>query len=168
MFYAVTLIIAGFLIFGFVRRVPVFDCFISGAKKGMRVTAEIFPTLVGLITAVGMLRASGLLDDFCKLISPACQFLGIPDEIVPMALLRPVSGSGSTALLTSIFEQYSPDSLAGNIASVMAGSSETTFYAITVYYASVNISKTKYTLQCSLLADLAAAVFSVLTVHIMM
>lgn len=153
-------------IYGLVKKVPVFEAFVRGAKDGFRTIYNIAPTLIGLITAVTMLRECGVLDSLCKLFSLVTDVIGFPSELLPMALLRPVSGGGSTALLVGIYEDYGPDSFVGRCASVLAGSSETTFYAITVYYSAVSIKKTRHTLFASLMADLTAAVFSVLTVRL--
>ena len=160
----VTVII--FVLTGVIRKVPVFEAFCSGALKGLKTVLNIAPTLMGLITAVTMLRESGAIDALTALISPIAQKLGFPAEIVPVALLRPVSGGGSTALLIDIFKTSGPDSFAGKIVSVMAGSTETTFYAVTLYYSSVGVKKIRHTLLAGLAADLTAVIFSVLTVRL--
>lgn len=152
------------VLFGLIRRVPVFSTFVSGAKEGFQSAIEILPTLVGLVTAVTMLKASGALDLFSSFIAPVAEWIGLPPEVVPLALLRPVSGSGSIAILSNLFENYDPDSLIGRIASVMMGSTETTFYAIAVYYGAVGIKKTRHTIPAAVTADfisVAASVFAV-------
>ena len=151
---------------GIVRRVSVFEVFCQGALKGLKTILSIAPTLIGLITAVTMLRESGALDKLTEFITPFAEMLGFPAEIVPVAILRPVSGGGSTALLIDIFERLGPDSFAGQIVSVMAGSTETTFYAVTLYFGSVGVKKIRHTLIAGLAADLTAVIFSVLTVRI--
>lgn len=165
---AVPLAVVIFLIAGIVRKVGVFDAFLTGAKEGITTAISIAPAMVGLITAVTMLRESGILEALSQLVSPFVEKLGFPSEIVPVALLRPVSGSGATALILSVFEDFGPDSFAGKILSVMAGSTETTVYAIAVYYASVGIKKTRHTLLSGLCADFTAVVFSVLSVRLFM
>lgn len=160
--------IAVVLVFGLLKRVPLFDSFISGATDGMRTLAKIAPTLVGLIVAVDMLKASGAMELLCNAVTPLADTLGFPKEIVPMILLRPISGGGSTALLTGIYKDYGPDSFAGQVASVLAGSTETTFYAIAVYYGSVKVKKIRHTLIAALSADFTAAVMAVLTVKLML
>ncbi len=162
----VPLVAVAFIIFGLVKKVGVFDAFLTGAKEGLHTAYMIAPTLVGLITAVTMLRASGAIDMLTQFITPLAEKLGFPAEIVPVAVLRPISGGGSTALLVGILEKFGPDSFAGRIVSVMAGSTETTFYAIAVYYGSVGIKKTRHTLFAGLCADFTAVVFSVLTVRL--
>ena len=162
----VPLVVVVFIVFGMVKKVGVFDAFLVGAKEGLHTAYLIAPTLVGLITAVTMLKASGATDMLTKVLTPFAERLGFPAQIVPVALLRPVSGGGSTALILGIFEKWGPDSFAGKIVSVMAGSTETTFYAIAVYYGAVGIKKTRHTLLAGLCADFTAVVFSVISVRL--
>lgn len=154
------------VVFGLIKRVPVFDIFLKGAKEGMQILYSIAPTIIGLVFAVDLLRSSGAIDAICNSIEPVADYLGFPKEIVPMVLLRPVSGSGSTALLTSLYEQCGPDSFAGRVASVLAGSSETTFYAIAMYFGCIKVKKIRHTLFAAIIADITAAVMSVLTVRL--
>lgn len=153
------------VIFGLIKKVPVFDVFTAGAKEGVRLLYNIAPTIMGLVFAVDLLQSSGAIDAVCGFIQPAAEFLGFPKEIVPMALLRPVSGSGSTALLTALYKSCGPDSFAGRVASVLAGSSETTFYAVAMYFGCIRVKKTRHTLFAAITADLTAAVMSVITVR---
>lgn len=154
------------VVFGLIKKVPVFDIFLKGAKEGIQILYNIAPTIIGLVFAVDLLRSSGAIDAICNFIEPAADFLGFPKEIVPMVLLRPVSGSGSTALLTSLYEQCGPDSFAGRVASVLAGSSETTFYAIAMYFGCIKVKKIRHTLFAAIIADITAAFMSVLTVRL--
>lgn len=154
------------VVFGLIKRVPVFDIFLKGAKEGMQILYSIAPTIIGLVFAVDLLRSSGAIDAICNFIEPVADYLGFPKEIVPIVLLRPVSGSGSTALLTSLYEQCGPDSFAGRVASVLAGSSETTFYAIAMYFGCIKVKKIRHTLFAAIIADITAAVMSVLTVRL--
>ena len=154
------------VVFGLIKRVPVFDIFLKGAKEGIQILYNIAPTIIGLVFAVDLLRSSGAINAICNFIEPAADYLGFPKEIVPMVLLRPVSGSGSTALLTSLYEQCGPDSFAGRVASVLAGSSETTFYAIAMYFGCIKVKKIRHTLFAAIIADITAAVMSVLTVRL--
>lgn len=154
------------VIFGLFKRIPVFDVFLKGAKEGITLLYNIAPTIIGLVFAIDLLRSSGAVDAICNIISPVAEFMGFPKEIIPMVLLRPVSGSGSTALLTSLYQDCGPDSFAGRVASVLAGSSETTFYAITMYYGCIKVKNTRHTLFSALMADLTAAVMSIITVRI--
>ncbi len=153
------------VIYGLIKKVPVFDTFLKGAKEGIRLIYSIAPTIMGLIFAVDLLRSSGAMNQICTFVEPIAQAMGFPKEIVPMVLLRPISGSGSTALLTSIYQDCGPDSFAGRVASVIAGSSETTFYAIAMYFGSIRVKKIRHTLVAALAADFMAAVMSVITVR---
>lgn len=151
---------------GLLRRVNVYDAFVEGAKDGLVTLFKIFPSLLGLITSVAMLRASGALDLLCSFLKPITSALGVPSEVVPLMLMRPVSGSGALAVVTDIFKNLSPDSFAGLCASVMMGSTETTFYTIAVYYGSVGITKIRHTLKAALIADLVGMIGSVLAVRL--
>ena len=154
------------IIFGLIKRVPVFDCFLEGAKEGFLTLYRIAPTILGLVFAVGLLRSSGAIDVICTALSPFADAVGFPVEVVPMALLRPVSGGGSTALLISVFEDCGPDSFAGRVASVLAGSSETTFFAITMYFGSVGVKRIRHTVIAAVAADLTAMIMSAALVRL--
>ena len=154
------------VLFGLIKRVPVFDIFLKGAKEGILLLYSIAPTIMGLIFAIDLLKSSGAVDAICNFIKPTAQFLGFPPEIVPLALLRPVSGGGSTALLTSLYQDCGPDSFAGRVASVLAVSSETSFYAIAMYYGCIKVKKIRHTLFAALMADFTAVVMSVIFVRI--
>jgi len=158
--YAAPLLIAAIILSGLIRRVPLFDTFTEGAWDGMRSLARILPSLVGLVTAVQMLQASGAVDTLTVWLSGAAHFLHLPAEVVPLVLLRPVSGSGSIALLNTVLADNGPDSPAGRVASVMLGSSETTFYAVTVYFGAVKTKRIGHTILAALVADVAAALLS--------
>ncbi|MBQ1454159.1 MAG: spore maturation protein, partial [Ruminococcus sp.] len=154
------------IIFGLIKRVPVFDCFLEGAKEGFLTLYRIAPTILGLVFAVGLLRSSGAIEVICTALSPVADAVGFPVEVVPMALLRPVSGGGSTALLISVFEDCGPDSFAGRVASVLAGSSETTFFAITMYFGSVGVKRIRHTAIAAVAADLTAMIMSAALVRL--
>ena len=164
--YIIPAIIALFIAAGLIKKVPVFDSFIDGAKSGVPTIISILPTLIGLITAVEMFKASGALDMLTAALLPVTNFLGLPAEAVPMALLRPISGSGSIALLNNILGTCGPDTFAGRTASVLCGASETTFYTISVYCGAVGIKKTRHILTASLISDAASAFFSALAVRL--
>ena len=160
----IPLIITALCVYGLFERVNIFESFVDGVKEGMRTVVFIAPTMIALLLAVGMLRASGLLDWIAELIRPAAEAVGFPAELVPMGLLRPVSGSGATAILTGIYEDHGADSFLAKCASVVAGSTETTFYAVSMYYSAAGITKIRHTLFSALLADFIAIVLSVVTV----
>ena len=164
----IPIIITSVCVYGLFRRINIFDSFVEGVKEGFGTVRFVAPTMIALLVAVGTLRASGFLDFIAELISPLAESVGFPAELVPMELLRPVSGSGATALLTGIYQDCGPDSFAGRCASVVAGSTETTFYAVTMYYGAAGIKKIRHTLFSALLADLTAIIVSVITVGLLM
>ena len=166
--YFVILFVAGIVFFGLVKKVNVFDAFISGAKEGFRAAVGIMPSLIALTLCVSILRASGLMEAVSDVFKPFIAELHIPPETFPLMLMRPISGSGALTVLQSIFTSYGPDSRAGNIASVMMGSTETTFYTLTVYFGSVGQKKTGCALPAALTADLTGMIIAALTVNLLM
>lgn len=162
-FYVIPLMILTIITLGFLKKINVFDAFLSGAAEGAKSCMGLIPSLVGLIVAVSMLKSSGAFDVFTHAISPIFKFLGLPAEVVPMALLRPVSGSGSIAILDNILKTHGPDSFIGRLASIMSGSTETTFYTLAVYFGAVKIKDSKYTVPCAVIADVASVVMSLIT-----
>lgn len=164
----IPIIVTALCAYGLFRRVNIFDSFVEGVKEGIGTLRFIAPTMIALLVAVGTLRASGLLDFVADLIRPLADAVGFPAELVPMGLLRPVSGSGATAIFTGILENSGADSFAGRCAAVVAGSTETTFYAVTMYYGAAGIKKIRHTLFSALLADLTALIVSVVTVGLLM
>jgi len=164
--YAIPVTVLIIIVFGLFRGVPLFDTFVSGAKEGFSSAISILPSLVGLMMAVSMLNASGALDMLSSFLAPVSRFLGLPEQVMPLALIKPVSGSGATAILSQIFQNNGTESFAGRVASVMSGSTETTFYAIAVYYGAINIKKTRHTIPAALTADLTACIISALAVRL--
>ena len=151
---------------GLKEKISVFDIFLKGATEGIEITLKIFPTLVGLFVAIGMLRSSGVLDFITKLISPALAIMKFPGEIVPLALLRPISGSASMAVATDIIKQNGVDSFIGILASVIMGATETTLYTIAVYTSSVKIKNTRGVVIGALAADITGILGSLLICRI--
>ena len=149
------------LIFGIARKVPVFDTFLEGAREGLETTVRILPILVGIMFGIEILNKSGALDMIVLLLRPFANILKIPEEILPMAILRPISGGASLGLLSRQLQEYGPDSLIGRTLSVIMGSTETIFYTITVYYGAVGVKKTRYTLWVALIAGFAGLVSAV-------
>ncbi len=158
---AIPLIILLFLGYGYLKKVPVYETFVEGAKEGFDIGVKIIPYLVAMLVAIGMFRASGTLDVFTSLLTPITNFIGMPSEVIPMALMRPLSGSGSIGVMTDLMKTYGPDSLIGFISSTMFGSTETTFYVIAVYFGAVGIRKTRYALPAGLIADAAGLIAAV-------
>ena len=163
---AMPLIILLIVIYGLFQKIKVFDLFLDGAKEGIQILISIFPTLIGLFVAIGALRSSGILDFIINLLSPILDIFNFPTEIMPLALIRPISGSGSIAVATDIMKTYGVDSNIGLMSAVIMGSTETTVYTIAVYSSSVGIKNTRFVLYASLLADLVGILVSVLAVSI--
>ena len=145
------------------EKVAVFDLFLKGAKDGLEIVLKIFPTLIGLFVAIGMLRSSGVIDFITRVVSPVTSFF-MPNEILPLAILRPISGSASMAVATDIIKMNGVDSFIGVLAAVIMGSTETTLYTIAVYSSSVKIKKTRFVLFASLIADIIGVIVSVIIV----
>jgi len=151
---------AGILLFAFSRKMPVYDHFVSGAKDGFHTVFMIAPTIVGLMVAVGMLRASGALDLLGSLITPLTSRIGYPTETVPLTLMRLVSSSASTGLLIDIYETYGPDSFTGRFTSIMMSSTETVIYTMSIYFMAVKVTKTRFTLAGALIANFTGVLLS--------
>lgn len=157
---AVPIIILIILLYGFFEKKNVFDIFLKGAEDGFKMVIKIFPTLIGLFLAIGALSSSGILDFIISLLSPALELINFPTEVMPLAILRPISGSGSIAIATDIMKKFGVDSKIGLIAATIMGSTETTLYTIAVYTNSVNIKKIRFVLFASLMADLTGMIVS--------
>lgn len=164
---AIPMVIVGIILYGLKEKKKVFDIFLDGAKEGMEIVIGLFPTLLGIFLAVGLLRTSGVLDAIIHLISPITNFLKIPSQILPLAMLRPISGSASMGIAVDIMKQYGVDNVIGMITSTIMGSTETTFYTIAIYTACVKIKKIRFVLAAALLADLAGMIASVIICQIM-
>ena len=163
----IPLTFVGILLFAFSKKVPVYDNFIVGAKEGFFTVLNIAPTIVGLMVAVGMLRASGAFDLLSGLISPLTDYIGYPTETVPLTLMRLVSSSAATGLLVDLYERYGPDSFTGQFTSIMMSSTETVFYTMSIYFMHVKITKTRFTLAGALLANFTGVMLSlVITRHL--
>lgn len=164
--YIIPVLILAVFVYGAIKRVDVFSSFIEGAAEGLGVVARMIPPLVILMTAIGMLRASGALELLTGLLAPVLEAVGMPREVAPLALLRPVSGSGSMAILSDIISENGADSFAGRVAAVMTGSTETTFYTLALYFGSTHAGNTRYALGASLFADAVSFVMSALAVRL--
>lgn len=158
---AIPMIILLIILFGIFEKNKVYDIFLEGAKDGMKIIYNIFPTLIGLFVAVGMLRTSGLLDFVINIISPVLQAVRIPKEIMPLAILRPISGSAALAVASDIINNYGVDSKIGRIASVIMGSTETTLYTIAIYTSCIKVKKTRKILIAALVGDFVGIITSV-------
>ena len=160
--YLVPLLLAGAALYALYRRVDVFSALTTGAGEGLSVIVRILPPLVALLTTVYMLRASGALELLTHALTPVLTILGIPPETVGLLLIRPVSGSGALAVGSEIMQTYGPDSTVGRTAAVMLGSTETTFYAVSVYFGAAGVRRSRYTVPAALIADLTGFVAAAL------
>ena len=158
--YIIPVFICIVILHGIFKKIDVFSAFTDGAKKGFDIFLSILPSLSALFLAVEMFKASGAVNIVTDILSPAADFLKIPKELLPLCILSPVSGGGSLSVYESVISQYGPDSYIGRVASVMMGSTETTFYAIAVYCGSVGIKKIRHTAICSLCADFTSFILS--------
>ena len=150
---AMPLVILIIVVYGVVEKAKIFDNFLEGAKEGIKITISIFPTLIGLFVAVGALRSSGILDLIINFVTPMLNVINFPKEIMPLAMLRPISGSSSIAIATDIMKNYGVDSQIGIIASTIMGSTETTLYTIAIYTGCVKIKKIRFVLVVALITD---------------
>lgn len=158
----VPVFIAGIVIYGMIKKVAVYDKFVEGAKQGLETVVRILPFVVGFIFAINIFTASGCLEYITTALKPVLTPVGIPPEILPLALMRPFSGSAGIGLLTDILQRYGPDSFIGRMASTHMGSSETLFYTTALYFGSVGIKKTRYVVPASLIAEASGLISSVI------
>ena len=161
-------IIAGVSCYGMAKKVDVYEALLQGAAKGLEILLRILPALVTLLTVVAMLRASGALDLAAQALGPVLEKVGIPPETVGLMVVRPISGSAALGVGSELITTYGPDSAVGRTAAVMLGSTETTFYTIAVYFGSVGIVKTRYTIPASLCADAVMFLTSAAAVRVLM
>lgn len=159
-------IVGGFLTWGAVRRVPVYEAFVEGAREGWDTAVRIVPYLVAILSAVGMLRGAGAIATFSALVGPLTEPLGMPPEALPMALLRPFSGSGANAVMMSILQEHGPDSYVGTLVSTLQGSTETTFYVLAVYFGSVGVKNVRHAMAAGIVADVVGAIGAVVAVQL--
>ncbi|HJB25606.1 MAG TPA: spore maturation protein [Firmicutes bacterium] len=164
----IPLILCAIFLYGLLHGVNIFDSFLEGAKEGISTSFGILPALVALMTCIAMFNASGALDILTNALRPICEAIGFPPETIPLALLRPISGSGALAIYENLLSNYGPDSFVGKVASVMQGSTETTFYTIAVYYGAVKVKKTRHTVPSALSADLTGFLMSVVAVRLLL
>lgn len=159
--WAIPVLLVVIPLVGIIRKVKVYDEFVDGAKEGFDVAVRIIPFLVGILVAIGMFRGSGAMDLLTGALQPVMAATGFPAELMPLAILRTLTGSGSLAFATDLINTHGPDSLLGRMAATMYGSSETTFYVIAVYFGAVSVRKTRHAVPAALIADLVAAIATV-------
>ncbi len=163
----IPLIISAVLLTGLIKKVDVWSEFVDGAKGNFKTGIGIIPTLIAIITAVGMFKASGGMDFLTSAVAPITSLFGFPAECAPLAIIKPISGSAALAVLESILRTNGADSFAGRVASVMMGSSETTFYVLAVYFGATKIKNTRHALLCALLGDLTGMIMSAIIVRLL-
>jgi spore maturation protein B len=159
--WAIPFLLLAVPIYGFLKRLPVYETFVEGAEEGFYTAVKIIPFLVGMLVAISVFRASGAMDYAIQAIMPLMQKLGAPAEVMPLAMMRPLSGSGALGLATELIKLYGPDSLIGRMASVMQGTTDTTFFVLTVYFGSVGIKRYRYALLTGLSADITGLIASI-------
>lgn len=160
--FVIPLVILLIITAGLIKRVKVYEAFVQGAKEGFEIAVRIIPYLVAILCAIAAFRYSGSMEILSKILSPITNLIGMPAETVPLAIVRPLSGSGALGLMSDLLNTYGPDSFIGRLASTMMGSTETTFYVLAVYFGSVGVRKARHALAAGLIADVAgilAAVF---------
>ena len=165
--WSIPLLVAGIPAYALARGVKVYPAFLEGAKEGFQVAVRVIPPLVAVFVALGMIRASGALEAFAGAVAPVTGWLGIPPSVLPLVVVRPLSGGAALGVVGDVLRSEGPDGYAGRLASVMAGSTETTFYVLSVYFGAVGISRYRQALPAGLLADLAGFAASVVAVRLL-
>ncbi|KAB3535434.1 spore maturation protein [Alkaliphilus pronyensis] len=165
--YAIPFILLAIPAYGFFKKVKVYEAFTDGAKEGFTTAVRIIPFLVAMLVSIGIFRASGAMDILVKAVSPITGLIGMPGEVLPMAIMRPLSGGGASGIMSELITTHGADSLIGRMASIMNGSTETTFYVLAVYFGSVAIKKTRHALPAGLIADAVGLVTAVLVANLM-
>ena len=157
----IPLIVVSICLYGFVKGVKVYECFVEGAKQGIGICLRIFPYILAMIVAVNVFKYSGALSWITYVFSPALKLLGIPKELMLLIFIRPLSGSGALGVFTDVIKSYGPDTGIGIAASIIMGTTETIFYTITVYYGAVKIKNIRHTLFAAVIADITAVIVAV-------
>jgi spore maturation protein B len=152
----------GIPLYGARKKIDTFDAFVVGAKQGFEISMSLIPYLVAMLVAIGMLRASGFFGLMSQVLSPLLNRIGMPTELLPLALVRPFSGAAATGVMAELMHTYGGNSFIAKTAATMMGSTETTFYVVAIYFASVNIRRTRHAIAAGLLADLAGIIASVM------
>lgn len=165
--WMIPLMIVFILIYGTIKKVQTYEAFVEGGKEGIEISFSIIPFLVGMLVAITVFRASGALEFVMDLLKPVLNMAGIPAEIVPLAFIRPISGTAALGMTTDLIATHGPDSFIGRLASVMQGSTDTTLYILTVYFGAVGVKKMGDALKVGLLADLIGIIASIVVVSLL-
>jgi len=155
------------VVYGVIKKVKVYEAFVEGAKEGFNVGVRIIPYLVAMLVAIGVFRAGGAMEVLTAVLTPITSLIGMPAETLPMALMRPLSGSGGLGVMSEIIKTHGADSLIGRMVAIMMGSGETTFYVLAVYFGSVSVNKTRHAVPAGIVADLVSIVASVWLANLM-
>ena len=164
--YIIPVVVLFIIFYGLIKDIDIYDVFLEGVKEGLGMVLKIFPTMFAMVMSVDVLVKSNFLSDITIFIKPILNFLGFPGELLPLAIMRPISGSSSLVLMNEIFKTYGVDSNLGRIASVIQGSTDTTIYIIGLYFSSIGIKKIRYSLVVGLMADLCAVILSVIMINL--
>lgn len=164
----IPIIIFLIITYGMAKGVKVYECFVEGAKDGVSICAKIFPYLLAMMVAITVFRESGALNYLINILKPVVNIIGLPSELVPLVLIKPLSGSGALGVFADILKQFGPDSYIGKMASIIMGSTETIFYTITVYFGAIGIKKIRHTLWAAIFADMIAIIMAVIVTNMML
>lgn len=163
----IAIIILAIVVYGMLKKVKVYECFVEGAKDGLTICIRIFPYLLAMLVAIAVFRESKALDYFIALVKPVVTLIGLPPEVVPLVLVKPLSGSGALGVLSDILMKHGPDSYIGRLSSVIMGTTETIFYTLTVYFGAVGVKKIRHTLWAAVMADLVAIIMAITLTRLM-
>lgn len=162
----IPLIITAILLSGYIKRVPVYDCFVEGAKEGLKSSVKIIPPLIAIFISIGLFKKSGAMEIIIAVLRPIGNLMGVPKELMPLFIIKPISGSASLAVLKDIIVNYGPDSFLGRVASTMMGSAETIVYTMAVYFGAIGVKNSRHTLPAALVSHLAGTIASVVVCSI--
>ncbi|MBM7584402.1 spore maturation protein B [Bacillus pakistanensis] len=165
--WIIPVMIGVILLYGTYKKVPTYESFVEGGKEGIKIAVSIIPFLIGMLVAITIFRASGALDFFVELLRPALTAIGVPVEVVPLAVIRPISGTAALGMVSDLIAVHGPDSFIGRLASVIQGSTDTTLYVLTVYFGAVGIKRMGDALKVGLLADLVGIIAAIVVVTVM-
>lgn len=164
----IPIIILGIIIYGIKKKINIYDVFVDGAKESIELALNLFPSMLAMILGVNIFLKSGFIDFFFDKLSNIFTFFRVPYQILPMMIMRPISGSSALAILTNIFENYGPDSFLGVLGSILQGSTDTTFYILTIYFGTIGVKKIKYALKAGILADIVCIIISIIIVNLIL
>lgn len=160
--FAIPVVIGYIVLYGILHKTPVYESFLTGVKEGFQMVFDLAPTLIGLLVAVGIFRSSGCLALLCNAFTPLTSAFGIHSEIIPVAIVRMFSSSAATGMTLDVFKNFGPDSVVGNTISIMMSSTETVFYTMSVYFLSIGVTKTRWTLAGALLSSIVGLIISII------